>query len=276
MGGNFDVARVQSTFSATKSLDHTAQLHGISPEQVYWAVKVEFKLKPVRTYEDRETVRDNYMRAVRNGTVGLLADRIERSVDWVHETAIAVGVGGPAVTKARMGVFAERTNEAAAWLEDFRVSGLGIVEYAKARSVNREHVARFLKHHFPEEYSSLLAKRSSRSKSKVVGAKFENKVAQLLRDRGYHVFKPHRSWGAVDVYAMRPLTDLVGACKALFVQCKFSDVISPEEHNNLLLISTQAGAVPLTACENAGAVTFHRLTAQRVARGLDGRELYEP
>lgn len=276
----FNRTMVLSTFGSTKSLDRTADLLEIAPEQVYWVVKIPYKLVPVRTYEDRETVRDGYKRAVSEGAVGLLADRIDRSVKWVNEQAISMGLAGEglALHKNRIGKFARFASspDARSWLVKLRDSKLGLGKFAEQQGVQAGHLSRYLAHYFPEEYSSLLARRSARAKSKVVGSRFEKQVADLLRGMGYHIVLPHRSWGAVDVYGFRPLTDLTGASKVLFVQCKYDFKISIAERNNLLEVARAAGAYPLVAGQRGGAIEFTLLVAPRVEGNGPLFEVYEP
>jgi len=93
------------------------------------------------------------------------------------------------------------------------------------------------------------------------GARFERKVAGLLRDDGYLVVRSAGSHGEPDLVALKP-------GQVVLVQCKTSGRLDPGEWNAFHEAAEAVGALPLLAHRPApGKVVYWRLTGPKVTRG---------
>lgn len=84
------------------------------------------------------------------------------------------------------------------------------------------------------------------------GRSFEYSVMKKLEKAGYVTVRAAGSKGPADIVA-------ASRCVLLFVQCKISGVLPPEEWNTFMDFCTEAGAYPVMAMKNGRKIEFYLL-----------------
>jgi len=132
--------------------------------------------------------------------------------------------------------------EAQRLFEKWKNSRVPLDAFAKKHGHDFRIFARAFKKWFPDEYELELESRRSLNRSYLRGRRFEYKVRDYLRDKGYFVLRSPRSLGPVDLVAIK-------RGEILFVQCKVRGTISSKEKDELVFLADSVGAKPLVACK---------------------------
>ena len=106
------------------------------------------------------------------------------------------------------------------------------------------------------------------------GRRFEYRVRDHLRERGFFVVRAAKSKGVADLIAIRR------GDTPLLVQCKGgrrggSASLPPDEWNALYDAALAAGAIPLLACRVKRRIRFVRLTGRKDGARREVAEAFE-
>lgn len=87
------------------------------------------------------------------------------------------------------------------------------------------------------------------------GAQFENRVKHDMIARGYHAHRVAGSHSPVDVVC-------IGHRTVVYVQCKISGVLVPDEWNIFFDYCSEVGAIPVLAEKDKG-IRYYVLTGKK-------------
>lgn len=98
------------------------------------------------------------------------------------------------------------------------------------------------------------------------GRRFENRVKADLEKRGYYVVLSPGSHSVTDIIGIQ-YTDLQSH-RLLFVQCKFSGTLGPQDWNELMDVADKHGGIPIMS-DTIGPrkpLRYWRLTERKLDR----------
>lgn len=126
--------------------------------------------------------------------------------------------------------------------DGFKKSRYGIAMFSKMKGYSEVGLKKVFKKYFPDEYEFLLEeKRMRKDLWYKKGRRFEYRIRDYLKNRGYWVLRSPRSATSVDLVAIKKNS-------ILMIQCKSGAAgISSKERKDILQICEQTGACPILA-----------------------------
>lgn len=141
----------------------------------------------------------------------------------------------------RKAYWAITEDEARKLFDEFKKAGISIAQFARESHHKRHWITTVFNRFFPDEYDLYTeGKCMSVMKLYCLGRRFEYRIRNFLRERGYFVLRSPRSQGPVDLVALK-----MG--QILLIQCKTGGAMSNCQKEELINLAKSNGAIPLLA-----------------------------
>jgi Holliday junction resolvase len=220
----------------------------------------------VFTEAERDILRRDYLLYRDLGKVATLAERMDRTVQFLSRQARALGLTDAGRAKPWYGRWKYMTEEQAALLlDDFKRSRLGLDQYLASKGWSDDGFRDVLRGFFPDEWEHVIESKAPRQSAYRLGRAVEYRVRDHLRKLGWFVLRSPASKSPLDLVAVRPGT-------VLFIQAKRSLALGPKEWNEVYELALSAGAIPVMAGSPTGrGLVYYRLTGLK-----DGSKRRQP
>ncbi len=220
----------------------------------------------VFTEAERDILRRDYVLYRDLGKVADLAERMDRTVQFLSRQARALGLTDPAAKKPWLGRWKYLTEEQVALLlDDFKRSRLGLDQYLASKGWPDDGFRSAIQRYFADEWESVIESKAPRQSAYRLGRAVEYRIRDHLRKLGWFVMRSPASKSPLDLIAVR-------AGGVLFIQAKRSLALGPKEWNQVYELATSVGAIPIMA----GSPTGRGLTYLRLTGPKDGSKRAQP
>lgn len=145
------------------------------------------------------------------------------------------------VFKRNVALYAVTESEARELFEQFKRSNSPMVMFAKQVHHKSHWLYKLFKKFFPEEYYNFIEARDVKvNRLYKMGRRFEYRIRDFLKGKGYFVLRSPRSGGPADLVAFKK-------GEVLMIQCKTGGLMLKKKKQELVSLAESVGAIAILA-----------------------------
>ena len=269
---------MREAYAEFRNIAKVAAVLGINPGSAHERLnRLGVKTPPSRlrlmTEEDEARLRKDYLLYRENGKLADLAKEMGRGKTTIVYLARKLGLIQP-YGKGRRNLYTAvwkhmDEKQAGIIFESFKAQSLGMGRFCKQKGFDDLGFSRTMQKFFPEEWEHVLELKVPKQSLYRLGRAVEYRARDHLRKLGYFVLRSPASKSPIDLVAIRK-------GQILFIQCKRSGLLGPDEWNELFRLCASVGAVPILAGmhDSGRGIVYSRLLGEK--DGSKKRQPFEP
>ncbi len=265
---NIDENQMVRLYQDLGSVHKVAEQMGVDHDTVHRRLQKLGKMRAVNllTQADKLRLKREYNLYASAGKLNELASSMGRSKHLLCKHARAIGLTDQTRPKPYAGTWKYMTEETARILMDqFKASSLTLGRYCKSRKLDDLSFMQTLRKFFPDEWEHVIESKAPLETKYRRGRRFEYRVRDVLKERGYFVMRSPASRSPIDLVAIEKGI-------VLFVQCKVGGELPPAGWNDIYDLAISAGAIPLLAARDG----FRDIEFMQLVGRKDGSKRRQP